>query len=278
MKYLVQILTMLCLLSTASVGMADDTVVAVINGVNVTNTDLDNHIKLIEKVTRKKIVTPEERRAALENLIEREVLFQEAIKKKIQERDDIKFLLAFERQELFTKTLLSEQESIRNISDEELKKLYDEKIKSINMKEYKVRHIVFKLDDANAKKQASTVIAQLDAGKDFIRLAKKESQGPSAPKGGDIGWLSEAELRGMPALAQALSEMKKGTYSKKPVKSNIGWHVLKLEDVRRKQPAPFEQTKDKLRAFLQQQKARDYIKRLVKDANIEIKMPASKSK
>ena len=269
MKSYISIFAISLFAFTANTSLAEDKVVATVNNVKITSTDLDNHIKMLNTVTRQKV---NDRNKALQDLVKREILYQEAVKKKIHERKELNYILAFQQRELYTSTLLSESEAAKNITDEDLKKLYNEKIKNVNIREFKVRHVLFKKDDANSEKNAKTVIAELDAGKNFEELAKSKSQGPSGPKGGDIGWLNEAQLRNMPDLAQALSEMKKGSYSKKPVKSNIGWHVLKLDDIRKKEPPTFEQTKKQLRTVVQQQNIRKYVQKLQDKAKVEIKL------
>ena len=269
MKFILTFLTSLFItLFTAFPALAADTV-AVVNGTTLTTKDLENHITMIQTMTRKKVEDPKQ---ALQNLIDREIMYQEAKKQKIDQDPEMKFLVEFQTREMYNNALLKKSVGAKPISDDEVKKLYDEKIKSIEIKEYKVRHILFKKDAADGESQAKSVIAKLDTGKDFIELAKTMSQGPSASKGGDIGWMNLSTMRDMPGFAQALSEMKKGNYSKTPIKSNFGWHVLKLDDIRTKEPATFEQSKKQIRNVIQQQRIQAFVASLRKKAKIDIKI------
>ncbi len=243
--------------------------VAIVNGKKLTQKDLDNHIAMIQTMTRKKV---ENKKNALQNLIDREIMYQEVQKQKIDQDPEMQFIVQFQAREMYNNALLKKTIGNNPITDEEIKKLYDEKIKNLEIKEYKVRHILFKKETADGESQAKAVIAQLDTGKDFIELAKEKSQGPSAAKGGDIGWMNLATMRDMPGFAQALSEMKKGSYSKTPIKSNFGWHVLKLDDVRNKEPASFEQSKKQLGTIIQQERIQAYVSSLRSKAKVEIKL------
>ncbi len=269
MKFISTLLTFLTItLFAAYPALAAETV-AIVNGTTLTDKDLDRHITMIQTMTRKKVENPKQ---ALENLIDREIMYQEAKKQKIDQDPEIKFIVEFQARELYNNALLKKVLGEKPITDDEVKKLYDEKIKTLEIKEYKVRHILFKKETTDGESQAKAVIAQLDTGKDFNELAKAKSQGPSAEKGGDIGWMNLSTMRDMPGFAQALSEMKKGTYSKTPIKSTYGWHVLKLDDIRKKEPATFEQSKKQLRNIIQQQRIQAYVGSLRKNSKIEIKL------
>jgi len=244
-------------------------VVATVNGTKITRQQLDQHIKLLENMTQQKIENQSE---ALDDLIDREVIHQEVKKQKIDKDPDLAYIAEFQRRELFNKALLQKSEANKPVSDAELKKLYEQKIKGLNLKEYKVRHILIKSSDPDGENKAKAVIAELDKGNKFEDVAKEMSQDPSASKGGDIGWLNLAQLRGLPGLAQAIGEMEKGKYSKSPVKSNAGWHILKLDDTRKKEPPTFEQTKKQLTRIVQQTRIQTYVSNLRNKAKVNIKL------
>ncbi len=269
MKFTLSLLTSMTILLFSAYPVYADETVAIVNGKKLTKQDLDNHIAMIQTMTRKKVEKPKQ---ALENLIDREIMYQEVQKQKIDQDPEMKFIVEFQAREMYNNALLKKALGDKPITDDEIKKLYDEKIKSLEIKEYKVRHILFKKETADGESQAKAVIAELDTGKDFTELAKSKSQGPSAAKGGDIGWMNLATMRDMPGFAQALSEMKKGSYSKTPIKSNFGWHVLKLDDIRKKEPATFEQSKKQLRQVIQQQRIQAYVDSLRSKSKVEVKL------
>jgi len=269
MKFISILLTTIAITLIATNPVLAAETVAIVNDTKLTQKDLDNHITMIQSLTRKKVDNPKQ---ALENLIDREIMYQEVKKQKIDQDPEIQFIVEFQTREMYNNALLKKSFGEKPITDDEIKKLYDEKIKSLEIKEYKVRHILFKKESADGESQARATIAALDIGKDFIELATAKSQGPSAKKGGDIGWMNLASMRDMPGFAQALSEMNKGSYSKMPVQSPFGWHVLKLDDTRIKEPATFEQSKKQLRNVMQQQRIQKYVESLRRKAKVEIKL------
>ncbi len=113
------------------------------------------------------------------------------------------------------------------------------------------------------------MIAELDSGANFAELAKSKSTGPTAKNGGDLGWFKPNQM--VPPFAQAVSEMKKGSYTKKPVKTQFGWHVIKLEDERKLTPPKFEEVKEQIRSIKTNQKIQQYVIELRKKAKVDIK-------
>jgi len=148
------------------------------------------------------------------------------------------------------------------ISDEELKKLYDEQVPKGN--EYKARHILVE-DEEAAKK----LIVELDGGADFSELAKEHSTGPSGKTGGELGWFSPQQM--VAPFSEAAATLEKGSYTKQPVKTQFGWHIIILDDVRESTPPAFEEVKPQLQTFVQKQRIQDYIASLRQSATIEIK-------
>ena len=148
------------------------------------------------------------------------------------------------------------------VSDEELKKIYQEQAPSGD--EYKARHILVKEED-----EAKTLIVELDNGADFSELAKQHSTGPSGKSGGELGWFSPKQM--VAPFSEAVAGMEKGAYTKQPIKTQFGWHIIILDDTREASPPPFEQLKPQLQAFVQKQRVQAYITRLRESATIEIK-------
>lgn len=248
----------------SSLSMASD-VVATVNGKKITKQQLDRYFKYRQATTQQDISHDKE--GVLQELINRQLLMDQVKKKKIDKNKDLNYLIEQQSMDLYIKAMLRESDVAKPISDEEVKKVYDEKVKNHKVKEYKISHILMKTEQ-----EAKDAIAELDGGAKFSDVAKKKSTGPSAKEGGELGWLNSAQLNRMPTFAQAVSELKKGQYAKKPVQTQYGWHVVKLEDEREVPPPTLEQLHKQIVAALRQQRLQEYVKSLRDKAKIDIKM------
>ena len=248
----------------SSVSMASD-VVATVNGKKITQQQLDRYFKYRQATTQQDI--SHDKKGVLQELINRQLLMEQVKKKKLDKNKDLKYLIDQREHDFYIQALLRETDVAKPIPDDEVKKIYDEKVKNHKVKEYKISHILMKTE-----KEAKDVIAKLDSGSKFNELAKKESTGPSAKEGGELGWLNSAQLNRMPSFAQAVSELKKGKYTKNPVKTQYGWHVVKLEDEREVPPPTLDQLRKQIVAALRQKRLQEYVKGLREKAKIDIKM------
>jgi len=148
------------------------------------------------------------------------------------------------------------------ISDEELRKNYEQKKSAATATQYRVKHILL-ADEATANK----VIAKLGKGEAFDKLAKSFSQDAgSKAKGGDLGWVDPRALG--PEFAPVLASLKKGDVVPQPIQTQHGWHVVLLEDSRIQEAPAFEAVKDKILAAVRMEKFQEYIKTLKAKANI----------
>ena len=249
----------------SGLSVAADKVVATVNGHKITEQQLDRYFKYRQATTKQDLSHDKE--GVLQELVNRELLMDEVKKKKLDKNKDLNYLIDQQKNDLYIQALLRESDVAKPIADDEIKKVYDEKVKNHKVKEYKISHILMK-----SEQEAKDVIAELDSGAKFSDVAKKKSTGPSAKEGGELGWLNSGQLNKMPSFAQAVSELKKGTYSKKPVETQYGWHVVKLEDEREVAPPTLEQLHDQIVAALRQQKLQEFIKGLREKAKIDIKM------
>jgi len=148
------------------------------------------------------------------------------------------------------------------VTDADARAYYDEKI-NIPGKEFKARHILVDTED-----DAKAIISMLDSGKDFSELAKQKSTDSSAASGGDLGWFRPGQM--VKEFADAAAALEKGHYTKTPVKTQFGWHVIMLDDVRDTTPPPFDDIKDRLKLGLAQQKLQKHMAELRKAATIVI--------
>lgn len=135
---------------------------------------------------------------------------------------------------------------------EEMQALYDEQIKSAAPLEYKARHIL-----VETQGEAIALIAELEGGADFAELATTKSTGPSGPSGGDLGWFPPEQM--VPEFSAAVVQLGDGEFTKVPVQTQFGWHVVLREDSRESPPPPYDSVTDALKQQVEQQKLRDYI-------------------
>lgn len=141
------------------------------------------------------------------------------------------------------------QEVLRGIevTEEEMRAEYDEQVTLAPKLEFKARHIL-----VATQGEAVDIIAELDGGANFEELAKEKSTGPSGPNGGDLGWFSPTQM--VAPFSQAVEAMEDGAYSKTPVQTQFGWHVILREESRDSTPPTFEASKENLHAAVQQRK------------------------
>ncbi len=252
------------LLSNSAFALGKNTVAAV-NGKNITQKQYQAHLKQRQAQNPKgKQTAPVSRQVILDELINREILLQEA--KRLKLHKDKKVLKQLEQQKanILIQTLISRSPAAQPVSDKELKEVYDKQIGSADPKEYKARHILVK-DEETAKK----LIKKLNDGANFEELAKKESTGPSGKNGGDLGWFSAAQM--VPAFSKAAAKLKKGTHSQKPVKTRFGFHIIKLEDSRKRELPKFADVKNQIKPLIQNKRLQEYVVKLRSKAKIEIK-------
>lgn len=199
----------------------------------------------------------------VEEVIKRELLRQEAEGEGLAK--DPKYAAHLENAErmILAQAAMERFASGVQVTDEELKKQYDEKIGPMKMAEFKARHILVKTE-----KEAKDVIAKLQKGQKFEDLAKKSSTDPgSKEKGGDLGWFGPKQM--VPPFSEAVMALKNGETTSAPVKTDFGWHVILREDSREQTPPPFDAVKDQLRSLIQSEKLQQHIAELESKAKID---------
>lgn len=205
------------------------------------------------------------RDAALEQLVNVVIVSQEAEKQGIDKRPDVMRNLAWQRRGTLAQLGISDHMQKNPVKDDEVKAMYDEFLKSQSGQEYKARHILVESED-----EAKAIIKSLGNGGDFGELAKEKSKDPgSSVNGGDLGWFSPDRM--VKPFSEAVVSMKKGTYTKTPVQTQFGWHVIQLEDQRALQPPTLEQIKPQLQQRLTQERMQAYIQKLRDKAKVDIK-------
>jgi peptidyl-prolyl cis-trans isomerase C len=262
-KYIISILLVTATLSFPAFA-ADEEAVATVNGVAVPKSRFD--LLLISQTTQGQQDTPAFREELREIMITREVLAQEARRRKLNENDEFKQQFDAMEQQLLLTVLFNTFIEEMTPSEEQMQAAY-ERIKSENAKlgekEYHVRHILVKEEGA-----AIEIIAQLDGGADFVELAKENSDDTgSKENGGDLGW--SAPQRYVKPFADAIASMEKGETTSTPVKTDFGYHVIELVDVRVAEFPPYDQVKEQLRKEMLTKARDDLIGKLRADAEIE---------
>ncbi|MHB1292272.1 MAG: peptidylprolyl isomerase [Sulfuricella sp.] len=206
--------------------------------------------------------SPEVRKSLREKLIVEEVVAQEAAKKGMDKLADVNTQIDLARQTILIRAYL--QDFIKNnpLGDDVLKAEYD-KIKSqMGDKEYHARHIL-----VETEAEAKDIIAKLKKGEKFEKLAEKSKDPGSKAKGGDLGWAAPSNF--VPEFSAAMTQLQKGKYTTEAVKSQFGWHIIKLEDSRAMQAPPFDEVKQNLRQRAQQQQIDKMISDLRAKAKVE---------
>jgi peptidyl-prolyl cis-trans isomerase C len=122
--------------------------------------------------------------------------------------------------------------------------------------------------------EAKEIISQLKKDGDFQKLAKEKSTGPSGKDGGDLGWFAAATM--VPEFGTALKTLKKGKFTEAPVKTQFGWHVILLEDQRKRDVPDFEKSKSRLKQVVASKAVQEYVAKLAKKGKVELNQPEKK--
>lgn len=235
--------------------------VAVVNGTPISRDVWDLYVKTRHQGKTAGDLTAEEQGEALDELIKMYVGAQEADKQKLGEGEPnarLELVGKSARAELLFKKFTEGAEP----TDAELKAEYDARIAEAPKEEFHARHIL--VDDETKAKE---LIAQLDKGGNFEQLAKDNSKDGSATEGGDLGWFNANQM--VKPFSDAVRQLEIGKYTATPVKSEFGWHVIRLEEKRATTPPPFESVKAQLGPLVNQKKFEAHLDELVKTAKVE---------
>lgn len=218
---------------------APDDVIATVDGVAVYERDIDQIGEQFGEQLGN--VSDDQRRTILTDIMIDLLLTVKAAQDAgIDETDDFKSQMAFlERQALRAGFL--DRISEERVTDGMLRGMYSEQIGRIpDEEEVRARHILVETED-----EAKAIITELDGGADFVELAKEKSTGPSGPNGGELGFFGRGRM--VPEFEAAAFELEAGSYTKAPVKSQFGWHIILTEEKRMKPKPTFEQVEGQLR-------------------------------
>jgi peptidyl-prolyl cis-trans isomerase C len=238
----------------------------IVNGVSIPA----SHAEIVRRDRAGRGADPENvsDEAIREALTTLEVLAQAAEQKGLDKRPDVQAVLALQRKELLVKLVQDDFVKTHTIADERIKAEYDKAKAKAGDTEYQACHIL--VDD---EKKAKDLIAQLKKDKKlkFEDLAKKHSKDSSAKEGGSLGWMTPGAL--VPEFGKAMMALKKGEVTATPVKSRFGWHIIKLEDVRKLDFPAFDKVKANITKQLLQIDFRKHVDDLRAAAKVETPKP-----
>ena len=239
---------------------ADDPVLAKVNGAEIKKSDVTMaEEELGPSLAQMDPATKDEN--VLSFLIDMKIVSKAAEDKKIADNEEFKKRLAFARNRLLMDSLLANEGKAATTPDA-MKKVYDEAAKQITgEQEVRARHILVETED-----EAKAVKAELDKGADFAELAKKKSKDPGSADGGDLGFFTKEQM--VPEFSAVAFSLEPGKISD-PVKSQFGWHIIKVEEKRNRKAPDFEQVKAQIETYVTRKAQADYVAKLREAAKVE---------
>ncbi len=244
-----------------------DTVVVRVNGYNITA----NEVKLaMEEIAAQLVDVPPKMRYPLiiEYLIERHLLAQKALKDGLQNSEEYKRRVRYYQYKALRDAYFFDKIAPK-VTEAEIRKVYEEEAKKVKpVERVRARHIL-----VSSKEEAEKVLKELKAGAKFEDLARKYSKDGSKEFGGDLGYFTYEEM--VPEFSKAVFALKVGEVSE-PVKTDYGWHIIKLEDRKKVGMAPYETVKEGIRTVLLRRKVQEEVAKLSKNAKIEFLDPELK--
>ena len=239
---------------------ADDPVLAKVNGAEIKKSDVAMaEEELGPSLAQMDPATKDEN--VLSFLIDMKIVSKAAEDKKVADSEEFKKRLAFTRNRLLMDSLLASEGKAATTPDS-MKKVYEEASKQIGgEQEVHARHILVETED-----EAKAVKAELAKGGDFAELAKKKSKDPGASDGGDLGFFTKEQM--VPEFANVAFALEPGKISD-PVKTQFGWHIIKVEEKRNRKPPEFDQVKSQIETYVTRKAQADYVSKLREAAKIE---------
>lgn len=251
-------LTLIAGLLSCSVFAADP--IAVVNGTAIPANRAT--VMMDEQRAQGAEDSPQLRDAVREELIRREILAQAATKDGIDKRSEVQAQMDLARQAVLIRAYLQDFVKNNPVSDAEIQREYDQIKARMGGKEYLPRHVLVETEN-----QAKAVIARLRAGEAFEVVAQESIDPGSKERGGELGWSNPGMF--VQPFSEAMVALEKGQFSSTPVKSDFGYHVIRLDDVRDVQPPPLDEVRPQLSQRMQQQKVERHLMELRGNADVK---------
>lgn len=260
MKHTLSAVTAALLIGTAPWAAAQN--VAIVNGKAVPTARLEALAQQVSASTGRP-VDETMREQLKEEVILREVFMQEAAKRGVANTADFKTQMELARQTIMIRGLFADWQKKNPVTDAETKAEYDKFAAANAGKEYRARHIL-----VETEAEAKSILAAIKGGAKFEDQAKSKSKDPgSGANGGDLDWANAASY--VTEFSEAMVKLDKGQMTDAPVKSQFGWHIIRVDDVREAQLPSYEEVKDQIAQQMQQQKMAEYQRSLREKAKVE---------
>jgi peptidyl-prolyl cis-trans isomerase C len=209
--------------------------------------------------------TPEVQERVFNEFMNLVVAAQDAEKRELAGRADVQAALELQRMMVLSSAALQAIASETEVSDAELEQAYEQFKEQAKRTEYKARHIL--VDDQEKAQELAKQVSKKKA-KNFEQLAKENSLGPTADKGGDLGWFDARQM--VKPFSDAVAKLKPGEWTEEPVQTQFGWHVILLEDTRDAEPPSLEDAKPSLEAAVKRQKVAAKLAEMRNEAMVEL--------
>jgi peptidyl-prolyl cis-trans isomerase C len=240
-------------------------VIATVNGEAITELEYNNYVAARQGEHGPFPNQEMERKVVLDEITTRMLLAQAATDQKADQEPDVFLQLKLQRENLLARAILRKYIRENPISDDEVQKRFDQMTEKADKNEYRVRHILVRTEE-----EAREILAQLKKGANFATLAQQKSIDVRTGKqGGKIGdWVNQDML--VAEFSRAMADLKKGQTTPEPVKTDFGWHIIKVEDSRPRKMPTFDQAKGNVRQMIQQERVDALVKSLKDKARIKI--------
>ncbi len=229
---------------------------ATVNGEAITERDYENYLRLRQTQQEPIVDKEKEKQVVLNEMVDRIVLSQYAIENKLDQEPDNYLLMKRVRENILVQAAIRKALKDQPVTDEDLKKRFQQEVEKTHKTEYKVRHILVKTED-----EAKAIIEQLKKGGNFAAIAKTKSLDvQTGKKGGDLDWINQGMV--VPEFFEGVTALKKGQVSAAPVKTDYGFHIIKMDDARPLKIPSFEE-------FVADKRARANLHRKIQDERVE---------
>jgi len=241
-------------------------VVARVNGQPITEAAIKN-LEIETAMYNRRLQVPRER--LVEELIDRELLYQEAVEQGYDKAPAVADQIKVASRAIVSKAYMRTLVGKTSVSRKEVQAEYERRKKNTDLRQFRISHIL-----ATTEEQAIQLIGQLDKGENFQELARQFSKDSTSVKGGVLGWRGSNQMA--PEMTIAVKQLKQNEYTKKPVKTSYGWHIVLLDEIRQQEAPNFDKQKDSLSSILKRKKLKQYIEAMKSKNTIEILEQAKK--